>query len=141
MIFFAAHSTNYFFETSSSDVINPFHKAPTNFAKGRSLPQGARLRGAGCGRSEEGQYGRTVEAIEQPIAAPASSPVSEPARTRFVRDVRSRTYGNPSSSCSPGLSTQGLGSSHVFSTPDGSILEKKNLYQRQGGGATGGTCI
>ena len=71
------------------------------------------VRRAGCGRSEEGQYGRTVEAIEQPIAAPASSPVGEPAHTRFVRDVRSRTYGNPSSSCSPGLSTQGLGSSRT----------------------------
>ena len=70
-------------------------------------------RSAGCGRSEQGQYGRTVEAIEQPIAAPASSPVDEPAHTWFVRDVRSRTYGNPSSSCSPGLSTQGLGSSRT----------------------------
>ena len=30
---------------------------------------------AGCGRSEETQYGSTVEAIEQPIAVPASSPV------------------------------------------------------------------
>ena len=77
----------------------------------RPIPR--KVEKAGCGRSEEGQYGRTVEAIEQPIAAPASSPVGEPAHTRFVRDVRSRTYGNPSSSCSPGLSTQGLGSSRT----------------------------
>jgi hypothetical protein len=60
-------------------------------------------------RSKEGQYGKTVEAIEQPIAAPASSPDGEPARMWFVRDVRSRTYGNPSSSCSPGLSTRARG--------------------------------
>ena len=85
---------------------------PTRFARfsieTRPIPR--KVEKAGCGRSEEGQYGRTVEAIEQPIAAPASSPVGEPAHTRFGRDVRSRTYGNPSSSCSPGLSTQGLGS-------------------------------
>ena len=64
---------------------------------------------AGCRRSEEGQYGRTVEAIEQPVAPPASSPVGEPARMWFVRDVRSRTYGNPSFSCSPGLCTRARG--------------------------------
>ena len=51
------------------------------------------------GRSEEGQDWRTVEAIEQPIAAPAFSPVGAPARMWFVRDVRRRMYGNPSSSC------------------------------------------
>ena len=33
----------------------------------------ARSRSARCGRREKGQCGRTVEAIEQPITAPASS--------------------------------------------------------------------
>ena len=68
---------------------------------------------AGCGRSEEGRYGRTVEAIEQPIASPASSPVGAPTRMWFVRDVRSRTYGNPSFSCSPGLCTRARGALRV----------------------------
>ena len=48
------------------------------------------------GRSEEGHDWRTAEAMEQPIAASASSPVGAPARMWFVRDVRRRMYGNPS---------------------------------------------
>jgi hypothetical protein len=64
---------------------------------------------AGCGRSEEGRYGRTVEAIEQPIAAPASSPVGAQTRMWFVRDVRLRTYGNPCLRVAPALPLYGMG--------------------------------
>jgi len=49
-----------------------------------------RVREERCGRSDEGQYGRTVEAIEQPISAPAASQVGEPVRMWFVCDMRRR---------------------------------------------------
>ena len=39
-------------------------------------------------KPEAGLCGRTVEAVEQPIAAPASSPAGEPVRIWFVRGVR-----------------------------------------------------
>jgi hypothetical protein len=47
----------------------------------------ARSRSARCGRREKGQCGRTVEAIEQPITAPASSHFGVLERVQLPADV------------------------------------------------------
>ena len=84
--------------------------APSRLKAWQLCPFDSRLASALEQAAEECKFGIMAEAIEQPISAPAASQVGEPVRMWFVRDVRSQTYGNnPSSSCSPGLSTQARG--------------------------------
>jgi hypothetical protein len=68
----------------------------------------ARSRSAGCGRREEGQRGRMVEAIGQAIAAPASSHVGELEHVQLSADVHPLRAHSRVRSCSP-PSLQGMG--------------------------------
>ena len=54
-----------------------------------------------CGRREDGQCGRTVEAIEQPIAASASSPFGVLEGVQFSAGMHPLCANSRVRSCSP----------------------------------------
>jgi hypothetical protein len=59
-----------------------------------------------CGRREDGQCGRTVEAIEQPIAASACSPFGVLERVQFSSDVHPLCANSRVRSCSPPITAR-----------------------------------